>query len=108
MRLLQARSRGLEARMAAPEAGKPVKIYAVYTEEYLSDIQGMHQREWAADWHAYKLAVKYFEKDTLHAESEEWCVRWVSEPWAGYPGWAFGPYASESYSYVVPVGVTVP
>lgn len=85
-----------------------MRVYFVYTDDMISHAEGIHQRAWAADWHAYKLALKYFAKDTQWAESAMWCVRWVAEPWAGYPGWAFGPYASEAFSYVVPVKVEVP
>lgn len=85
-----------------------MKIYQVYTDDFIDMMMCQHQRAWMADWCAWKLAVKYFEKDTKHAEGPEWCVRYVSKPYHGYSGWAFGPYASEAYSYAVPVKVDVP
>ena len=84
-----------------------MRVYHVYTEEYLSQIEGIHQRAWAADWHAWKLAVKYFASDIKY-DTQGWRIMWVRDPWAGYPGWAWGPYSTEAASYVVPVEVTVP
>ena len=85
-----------------------MRIYHVYTYDFMDSVMCMHQRAWMADWCAWKLAVKYFEGDLNHGDGPEWCVRWVSEPWAGPPGWAFGPHSSEAYSYAVPVKVEVP
>jgi hypothetical protein len=84
-----------------------VKVYYVYTEEYLSQVECIHQRAWMADWCAWKLAWNYFEGERRH-DPESWRLMWVSEPWAGPPGWAFGPHSSEAYSYAVPVKVEVP
>jgi hypothetical protein len=86
-----------------------LKIHGVYTcDDMLDSLETYHQRAWAADWEAWKLAVTYFAKDTKYSEGPEWCVRWVADPWAGPPGWAFGPYASEAYSYTLWTEVTVP
>ena len=86
-----------------------MRIYGVYTCDVMLDVlDTYHQREWAADWHAWKLAWDWSEKDRKYAEGPEWRLTWIANPWAGHPGWGFGPYASEAYSYVVPIKVTVP
>lgn len=84
-----------------------MRLYQVYTYDYGNSLNCQHQRAWAADWCAWKLAWKWSERDRKHG-TDGWRLMWVKDPWAGYPGWAWGPYSTEAYSYVVPVEVTVP
>lgn len=76
-----------------------MRLYQVYTYDPLEFLEGVYTREWAADWHAWKVA---FDQNTINR------VWWIEEPWAGPKGWGFTPDSAEAYSYVIPLNVTVP
>lgn len=83
-----------------------MKVFHVYAEDYNAKLVAIHQREWTADWAAYKEACKY--SNTPLGATPEFGPRYISNPIWGHPGWGFGPYSDEAYTYVVPVKVQVP
>lgn len=74
-----------------------MNIFAVYTATSIGgELEGIHTREWAADWHSWKEA----EKSIIDPF-------WLGDPIWGYPGWA-NDTDNEAETWVATWNVTVP
>lgn len=84
------------------------RIFAVFSQGQVSDggdlrliedLESMHVREWSADWHAYRLALR----DTALYGPHEW----MPTPEQGVAGWAHDLYDEHASIVVKPVDVLI-
>lgn len=84
------------------------QVFGVFSQGHVSDggdevlvqeLEGLHRREWSADWHAYRAALADL---ALYGTP-----RWMPEPEEGLPGWTYPADISHARIIVKPVSVLI-